>query len=694
MNLPQITAVIGAEAAEVQDVLDAMVKETLNPQPKLKEGDQPYAVFLTFDLKAREIRFEDPQPLTTDTVRRFYYFGNNKAAESQYYLVRETHSLPYLLSTVWNDLVMVLAKNSMEESELFGILHLLESAGLVTLTGRKGDGAVALDRLVPFGTTGTAVRFLDKKKMVVGGETLSYEEVVRRALGASEKRVRILLVVPAVKNEAGEMHILSQHPDYLTLVKRVNRLEETGTTGKVESSSTKQVEHVCAVCRVRKPGVHSGYSVSFNRTGINKIFTTTTINYASQIEKKGHDRVYGICNACYQKLRSGETAIEKQFRTRIAGENAFILPEGVREQLEYQYIERLYSIADFAFYSRDAAEWIRSVEAEAEQVDGLYSLNFIIYRTDGKSVTVLQTIEDVPLLRLHRIMHLFAETVAFLQPHLRGMSLGSIYRIIPVRKTEKGQVDVQRVLTFYKSLLSGEKVYAHTLMGYAVEALDKGMRQLSKQRVDNFENLNLRLYAGGREDFYIKNIVMAYLALFRVCERLGILDKPVFMHAKKKGSDTMGDKRPSDPDKRPLVELMEEFLEKQAFTAEARALFYLGAIINRVAWKQYEKNHKSKPVLNKINFQGMPRRDILRLYEEVLDLAKYYFEGLPLYIEQFIERFHHYFGPLERNWPLNEQANVFYLMAGYGFLVKGKSGESERDSEETEVNSDIPTENN
>lgn len=691
MNLPQITALIGAEAAKGQDPLDSMIKETLNPQPKIKESDQRYAVFLTFDLGSREILFEDPQPLTADVLRRFRYFGNNKAAESQYYLVRETHSLPYLLSTVWNDLAIVLAKNGMEDSELFEILHQMESSGLVTLTGRKGDGTVALDRLAPFGSTGANVRFLDKKKMAVGEETLSFEDVIRRALGVTEKKVRILLIVPAVKEKSGERKILSQHPDYLTLVKRVNRLEKPVDVNGVDSSSVADDEHVCAVCRMRKPGVHSGYSVSFSRTGINKIFTTTTINYASEIEKKGHDRVYGICNSCYQKLRSGETVVEKKFRTRIAGENAFILPEGVRGHLGYQYIEKLHNIADFAFHSRDAEDWIRSVEAEAVQVDGLYSLNFIIYRTDGNSVTVLQVIEDVPLLRLHWIMQLFAEVVMFLQPHLRAMSLGSIYHIIPVRKTEKGQVDVHRVLSFYKSLLSGERVYTNTLMSYAVEALDKGIHQLSKQRIDNFENLDLRLYAGGKEDFYFKHIVMSYLALFRVCQRLGILDKPVFTGVDQKGREIMGDNRLSIADKRLWVDIMEEFLEKQGFTAEARALFYLGAIINRVAWKQYEKNHRSKPVLNKINFQGMTRRDILRLYEEVLDLAKYYFEGLPLYIEQFIERFHHYFGSLEKNWPLNEHANVFYLMAGYGFLVKGRTEETE--GSPADGNPEMPTEN-
>ncbi len=79
-----------------------------------------------------------------------------------------------------------------------------------------------------------------------------------------------------------------------------------------------------------------------------------------------------------------------------------------------------------------------------------------------------------------------------------------------------------------------------------------------------------------------------------------------------------------DQKKQSSVETMEDFLEQQGFSKEARALFYLGALVNRVALKQAGKGHKTKPVLNKVNYQGMSRRDILRLYEDVWDLIRHY----------------------------------------------------------------------
>jgi CRISPR-associated protein Csh1 len=584
--------------------------------------------------------------------------------------VREVGSLGYLLTTVWNDLALILDKYDMGNSDLLSKLQQMEAAGLVTFTKRKGEGTVNLQKLSLPGLNDTLSHIEEKKKAVVGKDKLSFEELVRRTLGVTSKKTRFVLVIPALLCPGEPLSVLSCHPDYLKLIEKVNHMENIDIKQECNKG------FVCSICRSRGPDVKSGYSVSFSRTGVNKIFTTTTINYASKIEKSGFDRTYAVCNGCYQKLRAGEAVIEKKFRTRIAGENAFILPEGILKPLSYNYIKRLKDVTDLAFNIRDAVQWIDFVEAEAIEVDGLYALNIIVYRTDGNSVAVLQIIEDIPLLRFQLVMRLFAEGVAALYPHAHPMSLGSVYHLIPVRKTDKGQVNVQRVLSFYRSLLSGEMVYSKTLIGYAVEALDKGLRQLSKQKADNYENLNLSYYREGKEDFFIKHLIMSYLVLFRVLGQLELLERPIFISKRRV---TMAD----DQKKQSSVETMEDFIEQQGFSKEARALFYLGALVNRVAWKQSGKGHKTKPVLNKVNYQGMGRRDILRLYEDVLDLLRHYFEGIPLYIGQYIERFHNYFGSLEKAWSLNEQENVFYIMSGYAYLIKTAT-----DSGHDEVNDD------
>ncbi len=99
------------------------------------------------------------------------------------------------------------------------------------------------------------------------------------------------------------------------------------------------------------------------------------------------------------------------------------------------------------------------------------------------------------------------------------MSIGHIYRIIPVRTNRKDdQLDIGRVLSLYKALLNGEQIKSEVLFNYVTEALDKGLRQLSKEKIDNYTNLNLHYYRNEREDFYIKDIIMRYLVLFYICQ--------------------------------------------------------------------------------------------------------------------------------------------------------------------------------
>jgi CRISPR-associated protein Csh1 len=225
VNLPQITALAGFQVKGQGNSLLSLVKEKLSPQPKLKDDDKAFFVFLIFDLTKGEILFRDPRPFRPDTPKDYYYFGNNKAAESQYYLVREVGSLGYLLTTVWNDLALILDKYDMGNSDLLSKLQQMEAAGLVTFTKRKGEGTVNLQKLSLPGLNDTLSHIEEKKKAVVGKDKLSFEELVRRTLGVTSKKTRFVLVIPALLCPGEPLSVLSCHPDYLKLIEKVNHME-------------------------------------------------------------------------------------------------------------------------------------------------------------------------------------------------------------------------------------------------------------------------------------------------------------------------------------------------------------------------------------------------------------------------------------------------------------------------------------
>ncbi|MCY9512035.1 TM1802 family CRISPR-associated protein [Paenibacillus larvae] len=687
MNLPQLTAKLGAIDRKDRDVLHTLVKPL---KIKRKSNESYYAVYLTFDVIRDCILLEDPFPYDEKILKRFYYFGNNSAAGYQTYLVRGTNSLHYLLTNVWNDLDLSLQKNDLSHSQLSQILQRFQSESFISLGSKKGQGHLNLEKVkFPSSFTYKSISYHPADKCIVVND-IKYknEAFINLLLENENKNNRIVLVIPRIRDENGEI-VLSQHRDYLQLVKQINQLDDSN----LDASNQNHVERICYLCQKPKHDVSSSYSKKLSRSGINKIFTTTTINTARYShDGYNYDDAYSICGACYKDLLAGEKVIEANFRGKIAGENAFILPEHLLEIFDYKSLGTFKEGLDIAFRSNEAEDWLNNVEADALWTDSrFYMVHFIVYRTDGNSVSILETIEDIPTLRVIRIMKLFRYYVQQVRPHLQGMSLGSIYRIIPVRETDKGQVDIGRVLSLYKAILSSERIRTEMIYSYACEALDKGLRQLSKSRLDNYKNMNLMHYIDGNEDFFIKSIVMNYLVLLHTLKQLQLLDRDFNIQEEIKMSDELVLRSREECSAEPVVETsstidqMEQYLDKHAFTSEARALFYLGVMVQKVAWEQFKKDHKTKPILKKIQFQGMKQREVVRLSNDVYEKFRQY-RIYDSYTERLINRFNYNYGKIRDNWPLSEQATVFYLMSGYGYAAGNRT---KRISKMPDNNNDI-----
>lgn len=673
LNLPELTAQIGDRVkGDNENMFSSLIKQVKG----IKENEEAFIYSLIFDLKNKVIDFEFLEQYSEDSTSKYNYFGNNSAASSQYYLVRDTASLHYLLSTVWNDLYLMLSKHGMHNGELVRRINEMDECGLISLKNKVGEGKVNLYQFSLFKKNTPKEVEINKKKKVIqfDDHTYKFEAFVRLFLDDENKKNRYVLVVPKIRLGDGQEIFPSIHPDFLELVKQAKNLGNDVNKG----SGTKRV---CHLCGQKKTDVHSKYSKSFARSGINKIFTTTTISTSPFLQKFNYDNVYSICPQCYQRLLSGEKFVSTQFGSKIAGENVFIIPDGLTGSFDYNHVIKLKKHVDLAFKSKNAEEWLKEIKSSAffDGID-LYSLNFIFYRTDGNSVTVMETIEDVPTLRFEKVIKTLSECAFKLKPHLNNMSLGSLYRIIPVRTNKGGeQLDINRVISLYRAILSNEQINTQTFYNYASEALDKGLRQLNRDKIDNFTNMGLGFYRGSYSDFFIKQLIMSYLTLIRTCQSLGLLNKPVFNFNGKGETELEQINTASQKINASIIE-MEEFLENQGFKKEARALFYLGILINRVAVTQLLKEHKTKPILRKIQFQGMKDKEVYRLYEDVLEKLRQY-NKMTLLVEAVMNRFHHHYGSLHDNWPFSERENVFYIMSGYAYLVGKKAPDLTEDEQ-------------
>lgn len=676
MNLPKLTAMIGEQLYDNSKGEVSSLVADLKSLKKVKNGEESYIVFLVFDLQQQIIYFDVAKKFHHNDRYEYYYFGNNAASSFQYYLTREVDSLHYLLSSTFSDLYNVLRKNGLEDSELGQIIKELGKNDMITISSKKGNGTLNLNKFSVVQNGNIKDIKMRDKKIVINDKECNPDYFIRLFIEDSNKSNKFVMVVPKVTWGNREV-ILPKHDDYLKVVKIENKL------GEFESNNKEGEKRVCYLCKERKTDVSSEYTKNFDRTGINKIFITKKINTSQYSNDYSYDNNYSICNRCYQKLKRGEKVVSDQFSSKIAGENAFIIPEALMEAFDYRYLNYLKKSIDIAFNSDDTRAWVSEVKSEAmEGGINQYSVNFVIYRTDGNSVTVLETIEDVPKLWIDEIIETLEQNRIILNEKEYRVSLGYIYKLIPVKKNKNNeQLDVGRVLSLYKAVLSGEKINHKVLFQYACEALDKGLKQLSKSEIDNYTNMGLFDYINGREDLFIQKLMLSYIILIKTCQQLNLLDRSVFKFIKEE--DIMDNFNTSSEKVNKWISELESFLNKQGLCNAERAMFYLGILINRVALAQIEKNHKTKPILKKIQMQGMSLNEVKWLYNDVVEKLIQY-DKMTIFTEAVMNRFNYYYSLSNKSWPLDEHENVFYIMAGYSYLVGAKPLDVTKEEEEAQ----------
>ena len=308
MNLNQTTAYIGVNATDRGGV-SSLVKEI----PK-DERYNYYVVFMLFDLDKKEIRFDKPEPYESESVYEYNYFGNNPGASTQYYLSRDMNSLKYLLGTVLSDLSLLLQKHRMEKLELYNLIQKMSLVEMVEISDKQGGGKVNLNKLSYVKKHGfiSASLTTDKKAVEVydaegAQEKINFEKIIRDNLNDTAKKNKYPIIVPSLIKD-GKNIILSNHPDYLEVVKR-----EALEGQPAKTTKGKQQTKICYICGKEKNDVSYEFTKKFSKSRINKIYTTTTINTAPSFIKNNYDQVYSVCQDCYNNLLTGEKEVREKY---------------------------------------------------------------------------------------------------------------------------------------------------------------------------------------------------------------------------------------------------------------------------------------------------------------------------------------------------------------------------------------------
>lgn len=124
-----------------------------------------------------------------------------------------------------------------------------------------------------------------------------------------------------------------------------------------------------------------------------------------------------------------------------------------------------------------------------------------------------------------------------------------------------------------------------------------------------------------------------------------------------------------------------EFLKQMGYDEQKAAMFLLGCMIGDIASAQSKDNKSSKPILNKLNYEGINSKKLIWLSNEVFEKMRQY--DVLRYNEMTFAEFKKLLDKQFNKWSLTPQENVFYILSGYGYsTAKGiKAGKEKRLSE-------------
>lgn len=110
------------------------------------------------------------------------------------------------------------------------------------------------------------------------------------------------------------------------------------------------------------------------------------------------------------------------------------------------------------------------------------------------------------------------------------------------------------------------------------------------------------------------------------------------------------------------------YINDMGYSEQETALFFLGYLIGEIGAKQIEGAqdfNAKKPILNKINFNGMSAKNLIELANEVFEkLDQYRIRG---YNEKIYTLMKKLLDLHIKNWNLSDKQNVYYILSGYAF---------------------------
>lgn len=406
-----------------------------------------------------------------------------------------------------------------------------------------------------------------------------------------------------------------------------------------------------------------------DRKSMFKMFQSTNLNYVAQYNSKNLSSNFQVSKDVLRFLEEGDRYVRNSMRTYIADIPHLIIPEfpSWREIDVELVIEKITHQGDLLFSSDIAEDLFENYETFSEEI---YWVNFIAIDSDGQSFKTLNEIKDVSEPYLNKVIKVFKdvdwqfrdlsdivdwEKVKENYGKKGFFNLKSIYGLIPVRKADN-KILINPVLKLFKAILEQRKVEKEQLFQFFSEL----MLCHYYERYGSYTNI--RQYGKDYFGLAIRDSVFKYLAFIQVLKKLNLINMEQEQQAV-----------PAEEVINDFEQKIESFFRRMDFNDRQKAMFFLGRMLNAVTYLQHDKN---KTVIDKVNYNGMDRDDIVRLRVDLFEKAKQY--GKPEKVVFSDSHFSQHFD--FEHWNMNPQEAVFFILTGYSFgIVKQQDSNSKND---------------
>lgn len=409
-------------------------------------------------------------------------------------------------------------------------------------------------------------------------------------------------------------------------------------------------------------GTYSKASVSASFTGrdnINKVFQTTTSNYAAGFNNFSEN--FRAAPDTLAALDKSSAYVLKRWRTNIAGLSHIIIPNFLQKDLGD------FDLEETELFIDRSSELLFRVHSVASNLDRelppveIFWVNYIAYESDGNSFKIINHIKDVNSVYLKEVIDVFSRTQVAFSRYLGNydFNLQSIYRLVPVREGKKEKKN--EVLLLFKDILEQRNVDIRRLYRHFVSLMNCHRRGQFADKGSHRAFPNIRKF--DTFEYAAKDSVFKYLAFFSSLKRLNLT--------------TMQNNRDS------VVEQLQrqypnkdidEFLSLKNSNRNQIALFSLGRAVNAVAYAQERKGHSSRPILNKLNYNGMDVQEVMNLSRALMEKGTQYREvktkkgktyQVRMRVEDYLDLFNKYLDT--ESWKLSREETVFHIISGYVF---------------------------